>query len=122
MVDEVGIKHDAGKLRYDLLPSEAIEQVVAVLTHGAEKYAPDNWRKVENPSDRYYAAGRRHDESRRQGEKFDADSNLPHLAHAICCLIFRLQLDIEREQKVKQFFDNAAVPEDWPAHLQKQAD
>ena len=28
--------------------AEALADIVAVLTYGANKYAPDNWRKVEN--------------------------------------------------------------------------
>ena len=38
------IKHDKGKLRYDLIPPEALEALVQVYTYGATKYAPDNWR------------------------------------------------------------------------------
>ena len=42
-----GRKDDDGKLRYDLIPPLALEEVVRVLTFGAEKYGPNNWRAVK---------------------------------------------------------------------------
>lgn len=42
-----GRKDDGGKTRYDLLPWRGLILVAMVMTHGAAKYAPDNWRKVE---------------------------------------------------------------------------
>lgn len=86
-----GQKHDGGKLRWDLLPPEATEAVVKVLTHGAQKYGPENWRNVEEPRRRYYAAAMRHLNAWRQGFEADPDSGLPHLAHAICCLLFLVE-------------------------------
>ena len=83
-----GRKHDTGKLRYDLLPPKTVEDVVKVLTLGAEKYAPDNWKYVRPFNDRYYAAAMRHIQAWRQGEDHDPETGLPHLAHALCCLVF----------------------------------
>jgi hypothetical protein len=91
-----GVKHDAGKLRYDLVPDGAEAAVVAVLTYGAKKYAPENWRKVEEPKARYYAAARRHMAAWRAGEAFDPESGLHHLAHAACCLLFLLDVEVQR--------------------------
>ena len=85
-----GMKHDAGKLRYDLMPTNSLRQIVEVLTHGAEKYGDENWRKVKNMDARYYAALMRHVEAWRSGEVVDKESGKHHLAHAACCLIFLL--------------------------------
>lgn len=87
----VGVKHDTGKLRYDLVPAKALAEVVAVLTHGASKYDDENWYKVlkePNGPRRYYAAVMRHLEAWRQGEVVDKETGLHHLAHATCCLMF----------------------------------
>jgi hypothetical protein len=43
--NEPADNYDAGKLRYDLLPPDALEELVRVYTVGAEKYAERNWEK-----------------------------------------------------------------------------
>lgn len=92
-----GLKLDAGKLRMDLLPPRALESVAAVLTYGAAKYAEENWRKVENAGSRYTAAALRHTAATMGPNPVDMDpeSGLPHVAHAICCLMFKLELELE---------------------------
>lgn len=83
-----GIKHDAGKDRWDLLPWEEVRDVVKVLTKGAEKYGEENWQAVPEAEDRYFAAAHRHLVEWRTGDCLDPDDGLPHLAHAVCCLLF----------------------------------
>ena len=92
---EKGIKYDSEKLRYDLFPIEALEEITKVLTYGAAKYAPDNWRKVEPCNDRYFAAAMRHMIAHRKGEQMD-ESGYHHLAHAACCIIFMLTKELEK--------------------------
>ena len=38
-----GLRYDQGKLRWDLLPPDVMEELVRVYTKGAEKYAERNW-------------------------------------------------------------------------------
>lgn len=92
---EVGLKFDKEKLRYDLYPLPAYEGCTKVLTFGAKKYAPNNWRLVEDGPNRYYAALIRHlnaqkiyADSGSKGLALDDETGLPHLDHAQCCLIF----------------------------------
>ena len=92
-----GMKFDSDKLRYDLVPPSALEKIVEVLTYGAKKYAPENWKKVEEPERRYIAAAMRHIEAFRKGERLDPESGLPHLAHAACCLMFILEVQHGQE-------------------------
>ena len=78
------------KDRWDLLPISVIEYIVKVLTFGANKYGPNLWQKLDNFENRYYAATLRHIIAWRKGERIDKESGLPHLAHALCCLVFLL--------------------------------
>lgn len=98
-----GMKFDAGKLRYDLLPVLALEEVVKVLTFGASKYAPNNWRYVDDLFDRYFAAAQRHQWAIKKGETDDQESTYHHYAHAICCLMFMLELELEKQNKEVSF-------------------
>lgn len=83
-----GRKDDAGKEQWSLLPWEALKGVVRVLTFGAKKYAPDNWRKVPDARRRYTDAFFRHFVAWQLGEKTDPETGESHLSHALCCLLF----------------------------------
>lgn len=83
------VKYDNGKLPWSLLPVEAVEQVVAVLQNGAEKYGRHNWRLGMDWC-RVYDAADRHLKAWLRGETINADSGLNHLAHAACNLLFLL--------------------------------
>ena len=85
-----GRKADRGKLRWDILPWSSLGPVVEVLAFGAGKYAPDNWQRVPQARSRYFAAAVRHLIAWYRGEKNDPETGLPHLAHALCCLLFLL--------------------------------
>ncbi|WP_264041499.1 dATP/dGTP diphosphohydrolase domain-containing protein [Pectobacterium carotovorum] len=88
-------KNDAGKWRFSLLPLSAIISVIAVLEFGAQKYAVDNWKSVPDARQRYFDASIRHITAWWQGEQIDSESGLPHLAHAVCCLLFLMWFDEE---------------------------
>jgi len=90
--DAKGVKYDDDKPRFDLIPPIALAQVVDVLTHGAQKYAPENWRYVQDAEQRYFAAAQRHLWAHKRGELNDPETGLPHLAHATCCLMFMLEM------------------------------
>ena len=85
-----GSKDDAQQARFAHLPWHAVDTIVAVLTYGARRYGPENWRKVEHAGDRYWAACQRHLSAYRGGEWIDKESGLPHLAHAACSIVFLL--------------------------------
>ncbi|TXH11214.1 MAG: hypothetical protein E6R03_14605 [Hyphomicrobiaceae bacterium] len=88
-----GLKFDSGKTQYHLMPPNALEEICKVLMFGAAKYSENNWRIVDDANTRYYNAGMRHLQAWLQGEKLDQESGLPHLAHALCCFTFLLELD-----------------------------
>jgi hypothetical protein len=91
-----GRKDDAGKMPWHLLPYDAIEQVAAVLRYGEAKYGARNWEAGMSWS-RPFAAGLRHLTAWWRGEDVDAESGLPHLAHAACCVLFLLAYQLRRQ-------------------------
>ena len=70
-----------------LLDADFLEGVANVLTFGAEKYAPHNWRGGIQQS-RLIAAAYRHLGAFNKGEDLDPESGINHLLHASCCLMF----------------------------------
>jgi hypothetical protein len=93
-----GVKYDQNKPQWSLLPFEALEEVVEVLTSGAKKYAPNNWKYVPNADTRYMDAAFRHMAQYMQGEQYDEETGNNHLAHAVCCLLYKLWFDRQTEK------------------------
>lgn len=67
--------------RYDLVPSDAMDEVARVYGYGANKYAPRNWEKGYDWG-LSVAALERHVSKFKQLEDIDTESGLHHLAHA----------------------------------------
>ncbi|CAB5218853.1 hypothetical protein UFOVP229_3 [uncultured Caudovirales phage] len=88
-----GVKYDSEKLRWSLLPLDALEEVVKVLEYGANKYAPDNWRKVPGARERYWDAAMRHLVAWKKDARLDDETELSHLAHATCCLLYLIAFE-----------------------------
>jgi hypothetical protein len=82
------VKNDTGKARFDLIEPLFLQGLADVLTHGAAKYTPDNWRRCKEPVARYYSALQRHLNAYAMGESIDEESGFNHLYHAACCLMF----------------------------------
>ena len=93
----LGVKFDKNKPMWSLVPPGPMEEIVKVLTYGANKYSPDNWQHVNDPETRYFNAAMRHIWAWRQGEYFDEESHASHLAHAVCCLLFLLSFDEDQD-------------------------
>ena len=98
-MEELGRKFDTEKPRTYLLPPKALMEVSRVLTIGAEKYDEQNWRKLDNLQNRYTGATLRHLFAHMDGEKLDPETNLSHIAHAVCCLLFKLEIELEKTEK-----------------------
>jgi len=88
-----GMKFDGGKLRYDLVPPEALKMMVAIYTVGAIKYEDRNWEKGMKWS-RPFSALMRHAWDWWSGEDKDPDSSWSHMAHvawnAFCLLQYEM--------------------------------
>jgi len=84
---DAAVKFDVDKPRTDLFSEPALYGLAKVLGFGAKKYAADNWRKGLEWR-RCIGAAFRHLLAFSAGEDIDPESGLPHIDHAMCCLMF----------------------------------
>lgn len=85
-----GKKFDSDKIRWDLLPMDALNEVAKILTFGYHKYGAHNWRGGMEWS-RLYGATYRHLYQSIIGKDYDDESKLLHLAHAACNILFLIE-------------------------------
>jgi len=101
-----GARFNKGKLRYDLLPPDALEKVVEVLTKGAAKYSQRNWERGLKWNEGCYASLMRHLQSWAQGQELDSETSCPHLAHVVTNALFLLTFQLrgvgEDDRAVRQ--------------------
>jgi len=102
MTTSEGVKYDREKPKMNLLPPKAIVEISKVLTFGASKYDAENWRKLDDLQNRYTAGALRHIFAHMDGEELDPETNLSHLAHAMCCLLFKLEIELEERTKEEE--------------------
>lgn len=99
---EPGAKLDAGKTcvwrgAISYFP-RAIEQVAAVSTFGARKYAWKGWESVPDGVDRYSDAMGRHLIEEGIGHVYDKDSGLLTAAHTAWNALARLELMLREKE------------------------
>jgi hypothetical protein len=94
-----GIKFDKEKPDYSLIPPNALDDVVKVLTYGSKKYDRDNWKELEDSDNRYFAAAQRHLWALKKGETYDDETGIHHGAHAICCIMFLIEFNYVQNSK-----------------------
>jgi hypothetical protein len=82
-----GLRFNKGKLRYDLVQPRAHQDMVEVLTDGANKYFARNWENGLSWTS-VIASLKRHICAIEKGEDYDPESGRLHIAHAACNVHF----------------------------------
>jgi 5'(3')-deoxyribonucleotidase len=98
-----GLRFNEGKIRYELIPENALKEWAKVLTYGANKYTikddntgeilndgANNWRKGLPWKD-VLSSLKRHIQDYESGIDDDDESQLKHLGHAMCNIGFLLE-------------------------------
>lgn len=92
--DGTGMRFDNDKLRFDLLPPDALIALARVYHAGAQKYPEHNWSKGMKWS-KVSGSLWRHWMKWSLGEKKDPETNCHHLAHvawnALTLMIYELK-------------------------------
>lgn len=101
-----GIKHDKQKTRWDLVPFDCLEEVAKVYTFGAEKYGDNNWKDLDCPQERYFAALMRHLTEWKNGKIKDKETGLNHMAHIAWNSLALLWFDNKLEEEEKEYIQS----------------
>ena len=100
------------KLRYDLIPVDALKEVARVLALGKEKHKGNNFRDVHLEHNQHIASAFRHGEAYRGGEMMDTEMGTHHLAHRIVRDLYQMQIDMEElseEPTLKDLYESPKV-------------
>lgn len=81
-------KFDFGKPLFSLIEPKFALELAKVLTMGAEKYGPEDWKTTDNAHRRYLDALHRHLNAFERGEMNDPESGQSHLAHVAANAMF----------------------------------
>jgi len=87
-----GVKHDDNKPPIGLISSRAIIEEAKVMGFGCDKYDAHNWRKGMSWQ-RLVNALLRHTLAYNNGEMYDAETGISHMAHVRCCAGFLLEYE-----------------------------
>ena len=84
-----------------ILDHTSLKDVGLVLAFGASKYSENSWQTIDDPN-RYWVALGRHleDEDAHEGS-LASDSGLTHMAHAMCNVLFLLDLLYPKKKEDK---------------------
>ena len=99
--------------RHALLPKKGVAAIARVFGFGAKKYAAHNWRR-KYEWDKSLDALQRHIDAFVDGETYDPESGLPHLAHAGFHILVLLTWLEEDGEGADNPFDTR-----WPAAMER---
>lgn len=115
------VRYDFGKLRWDLVPDDALEKVVEIFTHGSAKYNDENWRDGFSWK-RCIGSLKRHLKAFTIGEDIDEDSGCLHLSQVIWNAMVLLWFQIHFKGNDDRFitFDDPELMIKVPEDIQRQ--
>jgi hypothetical protein len=84
---ETALRYNKGKLAWGLIHWKCLSFMVEVLMFGAQKYAPNDWKKGMNRT-KLLESMQRHVSALFDGETHDEDSKFHHIGHVMCNCMF----------------------------------
>jgi hypothetical protein len=86
-MSEQADRYNVGKLKWSYIHWPSMEELVKVLMYGANKYAPNNWKKGLSMSE-ISESLLRHLFAFMEGEDTDPESGESHIGHIMCNVMF----------------------------------
>lgn len=84
---EKALRYNQGKPKWSLVHFKSLEPMVKVLMYGADKYAPDNWKKGLDRKE-ILDSMQRHLAALIDGQEIDPESQEHHIGHIMCNCMF----------------------------------
>lgn len=109
-----GLRFNSNKLKWSLVPFKALEPMVEVLMFGANKYAPNNWKKGL-PYTEICESLLRHTYSFLRGQNRDSESKLLEVGHILCNALFLSWMVLFRpdlDDRNTEFEDSVIIDKD----------
>lgn len=98
-MSERGLRYNKGKLKWSLVDFKSLTPLIQVLMFGAEKYAPNNWKKGLDKTE-ILESLQRHLGELLNNKEYDDESKLHHIGHIMANAMFYSYFrnkEIERE-------------------------
>lgn len=118
MKEDRGARYNGGKLRWHLLPWDAVRTLVDIYEYGATKYAPRNWEKGLSYSETFDSL-QRHLLRWYTGEDIDPETGRLHMAHAtwnalaLLTFVVRGRTDLDDRPKGLAFMFTTGEEKIW---------
>lgn len=81
------LRFNQGKPKWSLVDFKSMEPMIRVLEFGAQKYAPENWKKGLDTTE-ILESMMRHLAALMDGEETDPESGVSHMGHIQCNAMF----------------------------------
>lgn len=99
-MSEKALRYNKGKRKWSLVHFRSLEPMVEALEFGANKYAPNNWKKGLDRKE-ILESLQRHLGYLMDGEDIDPDSKVHHIGHILCnAMFYSYFLNSEEEVKI----------------------
>ena len=79
---DLALRYNEGKPMWHLVHFPSLVPLVRVLEYGANKYAPNNWKKGA-PREQYLDCAMRHLAELMEGKEMDEESKQHHMGHVM---------------------------------------
>jgi hypothetical protein len=94
------LRYNKGKRKWSLIHFKSLEPMIEALEYGAQKYAPENWKKGLDKKE-ILESLQRHLAALFDGENIDPESNVHHIGLIMCNAMFYSYFDNLDSEKEK---------------------
>jgi hypothetical protein len=109
-------KNKAETTIFDLIPANVLREIAMAMTCEIKRHNISEWWNLSDGVKQYYAEAMEHLRAWKTGNKYDYDTMLHNVGHAIACLMFLLSLDLDHrnppvtDDNLREFRTGSELP------------